>query len=228
MNSPSWKAGANVAFIVVDVQKDFCPGGSLGAPGGDKIVPVINSLRDHFNTVVFTRDWHPAGHKLFASSRGVAPFTKLQTSYGEETLWPDHCVQGSEGAKFHPDLIVREGDLILSKGTDPEVESLSAFVHNDGVGHPKFDNGNTLAEELRERRINTNVIGGLVRDICVGLTALKSIKEHFRTIVVMDAAQPLNEEADVKMRADLEALGVEFVYSADLEKTLARPGPQIA
>jgi nicotinamidase/pyrazinamidase len=225
---PVWKAGANVALVNVDPQVDFCPGGNLAIPGADKIMPFINSLREHFNLVVNTQDWHPKGHKSFASSHpGAAPFSETTMPYGRQTLWPDHCIQGSKGAQFHPDFVTKDTDLLLRKGTNPEIDSYSAFEENDGKTSPTFSNGNTFAGEMRARKVDTLVFTGLARDICVAFNARSAIREGFRAIVVLDASQPLNAENDAKVRRELEALGVEFVNSNELEKTLARPAPRV-
>ena len=122
---------ATHALIVIDVQNDFCPGGALAVVGGDEIVAPINALMEQFPVVVLTQDWHPKGHSSFASSHdGAAPFSAVQMSYGEQTLWPDHCIQGTEGAAFHPALRT-DADLIIRKGMNPAIDSYSAFFEND-------------------------------------------------------------------------------------------------
>ena len=119
------------ALLVIDVQNDFCPEGALAVAGGDDIVPGINALMRDFATVLYTQDWHPAGHSSFASSHeGAAPFSMIEMPYGPQVLWPDHCIQGSEGAAFHPGLDL-SGDLIVRKGFNPAIDSYSAFFEND-------------------------------------------------------------------------------------------------
>ena len=124
--------GAGDVLVIVDVQNDFCPGGALAVPGGDAVVPLINRLAGSFAHVLMTQDWHPAGHASFASShQGRAPFETIELAYGPQTLWPDHCVQQSPGAAFHPDLELPQAELIIRKGYDPAVDSYSAFFEND-------------------------------------------------------------------------------------------------
>ena len=115
------------ALIVIDVQNDFCPGGALAVPNGAEIVPGINALMPAFDAVIFTQDWHPAGHSSFASTHNAAPMTQAQMPYGPQVLWPDHCVQGSDGAAFHPGLNTTAADLIIRKGYNPQIDSYSAF-----------------------------------------------------------------------------------------------------
>ncbi len=119
------------ALVVIDVQNDFCPGGALAVPEGDAVVPVINRLQSGFETVVLTQDWHPAGHRSFASQHGAAPFSTTAMPYGEQVLWPDHCVQGTEGAALHPGLETDRAELLIRKGFRPEIDSYSAFFEND-------------------------------------------------------------------------------------------------
>ncbi len=120
------------ALIVIDVQKDFCPGGALAVPGGDAIVPGINALMAEAEAVVLTQDWHPAGHSSFASSHpGKSPYDMTEMAYGPQVLWPDHCIQGSIGAQFHPDLQTDRADLVIRKGYNPAIDSYSAFFEND-------------------------------------------------------------------------------------------------
>src|SRR5688500_5035673 len=113
-----WMAAEDTALVIVDVQNGFCPGGGLAIAGGHLIVPAVNSLRLHFQTVVLTQDWHPANHKSFASTQGLPPFSTIEMPYGPQMLWPDHCIQDTEDAAFHPDLVVRDTDLLLRKGTN--------------------------------------------------------------------------------------------------------------
>src|SRR5690625_1527639 len=116
------------ASVVVDVQNDFCPGGPLDVPGGDRIIPVINRLTESFDHVIQTQDWHPAGHISFASSyEGKEPYQTLEVAYGTQVLWPDHCVQGTKGADFHPDLRTEKTEVIIRKGFRPEIDSYSTF-----------------------------------------------------------------------------------------------------
>jgi len=119
------------ALLVIDVQNDFCPGGALAVPDGDAIVPGINALMADFDAVILTQDWHPAGHSSFASSHDADPMSLTQMPYGPQVLWPDHCIQGSRGANFHPDLRTDRADMIIRKGFNPAIDSYSAFFEND-------------------------------------------------------------------------------------------------
>src|SRR5258708_34380665 len=149
-------------LLVVDVQTDFCSGGALAVPGGDEIVPAINRLAHDFAHVVLTQDWHPPGHSSFASTHpGKAPFESVEMSYGAQILWPDHCVQGTAGAAFHPGLDVPRAELIIRKGFRPAIDSYSAFQENDR----KSLTG--LASYLRERRFERVILCGLATDFCV-------------------------------------------------------------
>ncbi|WP_373357016.1 bifunctional nicotinamidase/pyrazinamidase [Pseudoroseicyclus sp. CXY001] len=161
------------ALVVIDVQNDFLPGGALAVAGGDEIVPGINALMDEFHAVVLTQDWHPAGHSSFASSHpGAAPMSLTQMPYGPQVLWPDHCVQGSEGAAFAPGLRV-DGDLILRKGFRPEVDSYSAFFENDHT------TPTGLEGYLKSRGITSVTLVGLATDFCVAYSALDAVKLGF-------------------------------------------------
>lgn len=220
-NMTDWMAPADTALVIVDVQNGFCPGGGLAIEGGDEIVPAINNLRCHFHTVVLTQDWHPAGHKSFASTHGLPAFSQIEMPYGPQTLWPDHCVQDTEDAAFHSGLETAATDLLLRKGTNAEIDSLSAIWENDRATSPRFDNGRTLAEEMRSRGIRRLVFVGLAREICVGLSAEDSLESGFDTYLVTDAAQPFNREADARKMAQLAARGVTVTTAAELPRLLA-------
>ena len=119
-------------LLIIDVQNDFCPGGALAVTDGDSVVPAINRLAERFDHIVLTQDWHPSGHSSFATSHpGASPFESLAMPYGQQTLWPDHCVQGTAGAAFHPKLVIDRAELIIRKGFRPEIDSYSAFFEND-------------------------------------------------------------------------------------------------
>jgi len=210
----------NVALVVVDAQNDFMPEGNLAVPEGDEIVPVINNLRDAFQTVVFTKDWHPKAHKSFAANNDAEVFTTKEFPYGTQVMWPDHCIQGTKGADIHADLKVKAEDLILNKGINTEVDSYSAFVENDGKTAPKFDNGKTLAEEMKARGIDTLVFAGLAREICVGFSVEGALKEKFNAVMVLDAAKPFNKEADITKMKDLEEKGAKLIMAEDLAKLI--------
>ena len=165
------------ALIVIDVQNDFCPGGALAVAGGDEIVGGINALMGDFDTVILTQDWHPAGHSSFASSHdGHDPMSVIEMPYGPQVLWPDHCIQGSDGAAFHRDLRV-DGDLIIRKGFNPAIDSYSAFFENDHT------TPTGLEGYLRTRGITRLVMVGLALDFCVNYSAVDAAKLGFDVTV---------------------------------------------
>jgi len=178
---------AGQALIVVDIQNDFCPGGALAVAGGDEIVPIVNRLIERFDHVILTQDWHPAGHSSFASShRGREPFSTMTMPYGEQTLWPDHCVQGSDGARFHSGLEWNKAELVVRKGYDPAIDSYSTFYENDR----RTPTG--LAGYLRDRGIDRVTLAGLVTDFCVAYSALDAASHGFRVTVVMEACRAID------------------------------------
>jgi len=159
------------ALIVIDVQNDFCPNGALAVTGGDEIVTGINALMDEFHAVILTQDWHPAGHSSFASTHpGKAPFEMAQMPYGPQVLWPDHCIQGSVGADFHPDLNSNRADMIVRKGFRPAIDSYSAFFEND------HETPTGLHGYLQERGISKLTMVGLATDFCVNFSAVDAAK----------------------------------------------------
>ncbi len=174
------------ALIVIDLQNDFCPGGALAVAGGDEIVAPINALMDRFPVVVLTQDWHPKGHSSFASSHaGAAPFSTVQMPYGEQTLWPDHCVQGTEGAAFHPALRT-DADLILRKGMNPAIDSYSAFFENDRT------TPTGLEGYLRTRGITMLTLAGLATDFCVTYSAIDAARLGFAVTVRTDLCRAID------------------------------------
>jgi nicotinamidase/pyrazinamidase len=170
---------ADDVLVVIDVQNDFCPGGALAVAEGDAVVPVINRLSERFAHVVLTQDWHPAGHSSFASSHpGSAPFETIDMPYGPQTLWPDHCVQGTPGAAFHPKLATDHAELIIRKGFDGAIDSYSAFYENDR----RTPTG--LVGYLHERGLKRVFLAGLATDYCVFYSAVDARREGFETIVI--------------------------------------------
>ena len=170
---------ANEALLVVDIQNDFCPGGALGVPGGHEIVDGVNALMDEFRAVILTQDWHPAGHTSFASSHPRRdPYEVIDMPYGPQVLWPDHCIIGSEGARFHPDLRTDPADLIIRKGFDPLIDSYSAFYENDRT------TPTGLEGYLRNRGIDSVTVVGLATDFCVNFSAVDAMRHGFRVEVV--------------------------------------------
>src|SRR5699024_41771 len=167
------------ALLIIDVQNDFCPGGALAVENGDEIIPVINKLSEQFETILQTQDWHPQGHSSFASTHeGKKPYDTMEMDYGEQVLWPDHCVQGSKGGKFHPDLNATRSQLVIRKGFNKELDSYSAFFENDQ------QTSTGLSGYLKERSIDTLYLCGLATDFCVAWSALDGINEGFKIYVI--------------------------------------------
>lgn len=195
------------ALIVVDVQIDFCPGGALAVPDGDAVVPVINQLMQQFDHVLLTQDWHTPGHYSFASAHpGRQPFEMTTMSYGDQVLWPDHCVQGSPGAAFHPDLDVSRAELIVRKGYNREIDSYSAFFENDH----RTPTG--LAGYLRERGFEDLYFAGLATDFCVAYSARDAAALGFRATVVAEASRAIDLNGSLSAAlSDLRARGVHLV-----------------
>ncbi|WP_435164948.1 bifunctional nicotinamidase/pyrazinamidase [Falsirhodobacter sp. 1013] len=188
------------ALIVIDVQNDFCPGGALAVAGGDAILPRVNAMMGAFPVRVLTQDWHPAGHSSFASGHGLAPYGTIEMPYGPQVLWPDHCVQGTAGADFHPDLNTDAADLILRKGFRPAIDSYSAFFENDRT------TPTGLEGYLRTRGVTQVTLAGLATDFCVAFSALDAARLGFATRVAMGACRAIDlnaslEEATGQMRA---------------------------
>jgi nicotinamidase/pyrazinamidase len=206
-------ADASAALIVVDVQNSFMPGGSLAVPGGDEVVPVINKLGKKFANVVLTQDWHPAGHRSFASSHaGKKPFDVVGLEYGDQILWPDHCVQGSHGARLHANLEVAHAQLVLRKGCHPHVDSYSAFIEADG----KTRTG--LGGYLRDRCINYLYICGLATDFCVAWTALDARKLRFKVAVIEDACRAIDTQGSLAAAwKRMEHAGIKRIQSGDID-----------
>ncbi|SUU87199.1 nicotinamidase/pyrazinamidase [Aminobacter aminovorans] len=178
---------ATDALIVVDLQNDFCPGGALAVNGGDEIIPLVNDLIRNSEHVLLTQDWHPAGHSSFASSHpGKQPFESVRMSYGSQTLWPDHCIQGSRGADFHSGLAWSKAELVIRKGFRPHIDSYSAFFEND-----RFT-PTGLAGYLRERDVASITLVGLATDFCVAYSALDAVKHGFATTVRLDACRAID------------------------------------
>lgn len=179
--------GPRDLLLVVDVQNDFCPGGRLAVAGGDEVVPVINRLMPRFAHVALTQDWHPAGHSSFASRHeGKEPYDTVEMPYGAQTLWPDHCVQGTEGALFHPDLDAARAGVVIRKGMRPDIDSYSAFAENDRA------TPTGLAGYLGALGIERIYLVGLAFDFCVGWSALDARRHGFAAVVLEDATRPVD------------------------------------
>ncbi len=191
---------ATEALMVIDVQNDFCPGGALAVAGGDTIIPFVNQLMSEFSVKVLTQDWHPADHLSFAANHpNAAPFLVTTMPYGEQVLWPTHCVQGSPGAAFHPGLNTDPADLILRKGFRPEIDSYSAFFENDRV------TSTGLEGYLRARGVNRLTLVGLATDFCVAYSAVDAARLGFDVEVLEEGCRAIDlggslEEARLTMR----------------------------
>ena len=189
-------------LIIVDVQNDFCPGGALAVPRGDEIAPAVNRLAAEFAHVVLTQDWHPRGHASFASSHPDSqPFDMIDLSYGRQILWPDHCVQGTRGAAFHPALAVPHAELVLRKGFRAAIDSYSAFFENDR----RTPTG--LVGYLKERSLERITLCGLTTDFCVFYSTLDGRRAGFEVTVATDACRGINVDGslDRAMRSMKEA-----------------------
>jgi nicotinamidase/pyrazinamidase len=174
-------------LLVIDVQNDFCPGGQLPVPRGDEVVPLINGVASRFAHVVLTQDWHPPGHLSFASSHaGRKPYEMVELSYGRQILWPDHCVQDTEGARLRSDLRIAHAQLLLRKGFNREIDSYSAFQENDR----KTSTG--LAGYLRERGFTRIFLTGLAFDFCVRFSAEDAKQQGFEPLVIEDACRAID------------------------------------
>jgi nicotinamidase/pyrazinamidase len=206
------KPGAQDVLLVIDVQNCFTPGGSLAVKDGDAIVPLINKLAGGFEHVVLTQDWHTPGHVSFASSHpGKKPFETTSLPYGTQVLWPDHCVQGTDGANLHPALKIPHAELVIRKGYRKDVDSYSAFMEADG----KTPTG--LAGYLRERGLSRCYFVGLATDFCVGWSALDARKAGFEAAVIEDACRGIDVGGSLaKAWADMQGAGVKRLQSADL------------
>jgi nicotinamidase/pyrazinamidase len=195
---------AGKALVVIDMQYDFCPGGALAVAGGDEIIPAINRLIADHDHVVLTQDWHPAGHSSFASSHaGKAPFEMIDMPYGPQTLWPDHCVQGTRGAQFHDALEWTRAELVIRKGFRKEIDSYSAFFENDH----KTPTG--LGGYLRERGISEVTLCGLATDFCVAFSAIDAARHGLSTTVILDACRGIDLGGSMAMMTEkMKAEGV--------------------
>ncbi len=194
------------ALIVIDVQNDFCPGGALAVPGGDTIVPAINALMNRFDAVVLTQDWHPAGHSSFASSHDADPMSMIDMPYGPQVLWPDHCVQGTQGAQFHTDLDTHRADLIVRKGYNPAIDSYSAFFENDKT------TPTGLEGYLHTRGIDDLTLVGLATDFCVNFSAVDAANLGFKVTVQTDLCRAIDFDGSLDAAlAGMKSAGVELV-----------------
>lgn len=194
------------ALVVIDPQNDFCPGGALAVAEGDSIMQPINEMMGAFDLVILTQDWHPQGHSSFASSHGgAAPFSLTDMPYGPQVLWPDHCIQGSDGAAFHPALDTVRADAVIRKGSNPAVDSYSAFFENDKA------TATGLAGLLRDRGCEDLTMVGLATDYCVAWSALDGVANGFRVEVRLPACRAIDLDGSLdRSLADMRAAGVKL------------------
>jgi nicotinamidase/pyrazinamidase len=204
--------GVQDVLIVIDVQNDFCPGGALAVPHGDEVILPIHRLAPNFQHIILTQDWHTPDHSSFASAQpGKKPFESVELAYGMQTLWPDHCVQGTRGAEFHPALWLPQAELIVRKGFRPHIDSYSAFFEND---HSTLTG---LAGYLRDRGLNRVFLAGLAYDYCVGYSALDARRLGLEAIVLRDACRPIDLHGSAAaIEAEFAKAGVAVIESAEL------------
>jgi nicotinamidase/pyrazinamidase len=198
-------------LLVIDLQADFCPGGTLAVADGDAIIPTVAALSQRFQHVIATQDWHPRGHISFASTHGLQPFTDIvETPYGTQHLWPDHCVQNTPGADLHPALHLENLELLLHKGFRKDIDSYSAFLENDHT------TPTGLAGYLRERGLKRLFLCGLAYDYCVGFSALDGHSLGFECHVLEDATRGIAPEGVATMRQRLLDAGVNLLNTSNL------------
>jgi nicotinamidase/pyrazinamidase len=204
--------GADSALIVVDVQNCFTPGGSLAVNKGDEIIPLINRLAKAFQNVVLTQDWHTPAHVSFASSHaGKKPFESVTLPYGNQILWPDHCVQGTEGAAIHKDIDIPHAQLIIRKGFNRNVDSYSAFVEADGKSKTGLDG------YFKERGISTVYVVGLATDFCVAWTAMDARKLGLAAVVIEDACRGIDTQGSLAAAwKSMAEAGVKRIQSSEI------------
>jgi nicotinamidase/pyrazinamidase len=210
--APTLKIGNGDVFVVVDVQNCFTPGGSLAVKEGDQIVPLINRIAKQFRHVVITQDWHTADHISFASQHaGKKPFDTVKLAYGTQVLWPDHCVQGTDGAALHKDLNIPHAELIIRKGYRREVDSYSAFLEAD----KKTQTG--LGGYLKQRALKRAFFAGLATDFCVGWSALDARRQGFEALVIEDACRGIDVQGSLaKAWTAMQVAGVKRIQSTDV------------
>jgi len=201
------------AWLIIDVQNDFLPGGALGVEEGDRIIPVINRLQEKFDFIVATQDWHPADHASFASNHeGKVPGNFIQLGNVEQVLWPNHCVQGTLGAEFHAQLDQSRWKKIFRKGTNTYVDSYSGFFDND-----RRENTG-LSQYLKDHGVEEVFVAGLATDYCVKYTVLDAIKEGFDATLVKDATRAVNlmpQDFDNAVK-EMTKAGAEVIHSSNM------------
>lgn len=197
------------ALIIIDVQNDFCPGGALAVPDGDAILPAIAHLSTHFTNIILTQDWHPSDHHSFASNhQGRKPYETISLAYGDQVLWPDHCIQGEVGAEFHNNLDINQAQLIVRKGFRPKIDSYSAFFEND------HQTTTGLSGYLHERGIEDLYFCGLATDFCVSYSAIDARKQGFAASVFMDSCRAIDLNGSLEFaQTQMHQSGVTFLQS---------------
>lgn len=200
------------ALLIVDIQNDFCPGGALAVPNGDKIIPIVNKLIDRFDTIIQTQDWHPKGHLSFASSHSNKDeYDTIEIDYGTQVLWPDHCIQGSRGGEFHPDLNTQKTQVIIRKGFRKGIDSYSTFFEND----QKTKTG--LTGYLKTRGITDLYTVGLATDFCVKWSILDGIDEGFTMHIIEDAVAGIDLDGSLNQAwKEMNEKGVNITTSKSL------------
>ncbi|WP_348263207.1 bifunctional nicotinamidase/pyrazinamidase [Telmatobacter sp. DSM 110680] len=206
------KMTSHDVLLVIDVQNDFCPGGALAVADGDAVIEPIHRAAQQFQHIILTQDWHTPDHNSFASAHpGKDPFEQIELSYGPQTLWPDHCIQGTRGADFHPALQLTRAELILRKGFRRTIDSYSAFFENDRT------TGTGLAGYLRERGLNRVFLAGLAYDYCVGYSALDARRLGLPAIILRDACRAIDLNGSVaEIEREFATAGVELMNTVDL------------
>ena len=207
------RIAATDALLVIDAQNDFCEGGALAVRGGAGIMPLINRLAERFDTVIATQDWHTPDQISFASNHeGAAPFTEIEVAYGRQMLWPDHCLQGTHGAAFHPEVApaVTKALAVVRKGYNPAVDSYSGFYEND------HRTATGLAGLLRDRGVTRVFLCGLAYDYCVRFTAEDAVREGFEAVVIEDACRAIAPDTAAAAKASFSALKVAEIEAASL------------
>ncbi len=201
------------ALLVIDPQNDFCEGGALAVTGGAAIMPLINQIAACFDKIIVTQDWHTPDQISFASNHpGAAPFTEIDVAYGRQMLWPDHCLQGSNGADFHPDITpaVNRALAVIRKGYNPAVDSYSGFFEND------HKTATGLVGLLRDLGVTRVFLAGLALDYCVRFTAEDAVREGFKAVVITDASRAIAPETAAAAHDSFGALGVTEIEAATL------------
>ena len=204
--------GEDTALVLIDIQNDFCPGGALAVNQGDEIVDISNKIQERFKIKIITQDWHPSTHKSFASNHeGKEPLSIVEMFYGPQVLWPNHCIQGTEGSEFHSKLVTDNADLIIRKGFRPEIDSYSAFFEND----QKTPTG--LDGYLKSRGINTIYLCGLALDFCVYFSAIDGAKLGYNVIVIEDACRAIDLNGSLENSLnDMKSKGIRLLTTSNL------------